>query len=201
MTGLPSDRSCGRRLRPPHVVRPVRKACRGVPCGLPPIGGLRQSVKGVRSGASTSLAARPLHLLGRFQSRFGRGGKGFGHDTLEMPIGRIFTGTVSVQKCLPTYWRARNRYPQVRKHVCGGLRDIPDNGWKNGSPYSKKQRSERVRRFAVNNGGGVPYGSVPAVRVSKHGFKRLLLTSQDGCNSPEAAHCRVAPNNASLWCY
>lgn len=46
----------------------------------------------------------------------------------------------------------------MRKHVCGGLRDIPDNGWKNGSPYSKKQRSGRVRRFAVNNGGGVPHG-------------------------------------------
>ena len=30
---------------------------------LPPTGGLRQSVKGVRSGASTSLAERPLHLL------------------------------------------------------------------------------------------------------------------------------------------
>lgn len=90
---------------------------------LPPTGGLRQSVKGVRSGASTSLAERPLHLLGRFQSRFGRGGKGFGHDTLEMPIGRIFTGTVSVQKCLPTYWRAK-KDPGTSVRL-GNLRQLP----------------------------------------------------------------------------
>ena len=97
----------------------------------------------------------------------------------------------------------------MRKHVCGGLRDIPDNGWKNGSPDSKKQRSGRVRRFAVNNGGGVPHGSVPAVRVlsvatlyesdligraSVTEFRRLLLIWEDSLLHAHGMYGRALPS-------